>query len=234
MSLDTWKKRYGRLDGTFIPLLFALVFMLVAGPLLADMKYISMLLVALLLVTGIFTIQHQPQLRRLTILALGIVLALLVVADYYNGENKFWSLSAHLAISLYMVLVCAISLKAVLASDRITSNTIIGAFCGYLLIAYIFAYGYASLEDIIPGSIQPLATNRQAETLAPHKTHELLYFSFTTLTTTGYGDMTPATPMARSMATLEMLTAQFYLAAFVARLVGVLGMKRPSANDDER
>ena len=51
---------------------------------------------------------------------------------------------------------------------------------------------------------------------------ELMYFSFITLTTVGYGDIVPMAPMARSMVILEALAGQLYLAAFVARLVGAM------------
>ena len=63
-------------------------------------------------------------------------------------------------------------------------------------------------------------------------TPELMYYSFTTLTTVGYGDIAPATRVARSLAILEMLAGQLYLAAFVARLVGVMAAPRIGPQDE--
>jgi uncharacterized membrane protein len=60
--------------------------------------------------------------------------------------------------------------------------------------------------------------------------HQFLYFSVITLTTLGYGDMMPASPVARSVVMLEALLGQFFLAVFVARFVGSLGTPRPPSD----
>ena len=81
------------------------------------------------------------------------------------------------------------------------------------------------LEDIRPGSFlnSGVSSHYQHASKIGEETPELLYFSFVTLTTVGYGDIVPATPAARSLAILEMLAGQLYLASLVARLVGILG-----------
>ena len=66
---------------------------------------------------------------------------------------------------------------------------------------------------------------------------EMVYYSFVTLTTLGYGDIVPVSPSARALATLEALTGQLYLTVLVARLVGLHithSSRRPSAEDQEK
>jgi hypothetical protein len=109
-------------------------------------------------------------------------------------------------------------------APRVTRNTILGAACGYVLLAYFFTFAYATLLSIQPDAIQGAAFKT---TEIPHfgvigANSQLLYFSATTLTTLGYGDILPTSPAARTLATLQMIAGQLYLAAFVARLVGAL------------
>jgi len=139
---------------------------------------------------------------------------------------------SHLAIAGYMMLLTAICVAAVLRREQITRDTILGAVCGYILIAYVFALAYAALEDTKPGSFRSSVAPPERDVAEiGHLTPELMYYSFVTLTTVGYGDIAPASRTARSLAILEMLAGQLYLAAFVARLVGVMGSERISRRD---
>ncbi len=104
---------------------------------------------------------------------------------------------------------------AVYAPGRITFHRLQGAAVVYLNIATIFAAVFSLIWDLNPAAF----TNLPAPTGGPDELATMLYFSFTTLTTTGYGDIAPVDPFARSMANLESILAQFYLAITVARLV---------------
>jgi len=92
---------------------------------------------------------------------------------------------------------------------------------------------YSMLDTVWPGSFE--VGNRLAEQVqADHsRIHLLTYYSFITMTTVGYGDVTPLSTPARSCAWLEALTGQFYLAVLVAGLVGVLLSKKSEASDTE-
>ena len=124
-----------------------------------------------------------------------------------------------------MLTLGTVCVTAVLRREQITTDTVMGAVCGYLLIAYLFTFAYAFLEDMHPGSFSSsvgLPEYTDAAMIG-RGTPEILYYSFVTLTTAGYGDIVPVSRTARSLAILEMLAGQLYLAAFVARLVGVMG-----------
>jgi hypothetical protein len=97
---------------------------------------------------------------------------------------------------------------------------IMAAASEYILIGIMFSYMYFLLEAVYPGSFN-----------LPHKQMDrstFLYFSFVTLTTTGYGDVLPLTIQARSLATFEAITGQRYMAITVARLVGLYTARKQS------
>lgn len=111
-------------------------------------------------------------------------------------------------------------LRHVLREDEVDADTIAGSICIYLLLGMIWAMMFAFVEEMEPGSFQlafqdgPLS----ADGATPHFTF-FLYFSFTTLTTLGYGDILPMTPSSRSLTTLEVIAGVLYIGAFVARLI---------------
>jgi hypothetical protein len=104
---------------------------------------------------------------------------------------------------------------AVYAPGRITLQRLQGAVVLYLSLATIFATGYGLIWELGPGAFAGLA----GEAGGPQEVAAMLYFSLTTLTTTGYGDIVAIDPFARSLANLEAVLGQFYLAITVARLV---------------
>ena len=106
---------------------------------------------------------------------------------------------------------------AVYAPGRITFHRLQGAMVLYLNLAVIFASAYGLIWELIPDSFANLA----APTVDAHEVATMLYFSLTTLTTTGYGDIVPVDPFARSLANLESVIGPFFLAITVARLVSM-------------
>jgi len=106
-------------------------------------------------------------------------------------------------------------LHAVYAPGRITFHRLQGAVVLYLNLAVICASAFSLIWELSPGAFATLATSAGG----PDEFATMLYFSLTTLTTTGYGDIVPVDPFARSLANLESVIGQFYLAITVARLV---------------
>lgn len=104
---------------------------------------------------------------------------------------------------------------AVYAPGRITSRRLQGAVVVYLNLATIFASIFSLIWELRPTSFANLAVPAGG----PAELDAMMYFSLTTLTTTGYGDIVPVDPFARSLANLEAVLGQFYLAITVARLV---------------
>ena len=105
-------------------------------------------------------------------------------------------------------------LKYLSEEEEITTNVIAGAICGYLLIGLMWANFFSVLEILQPGSFK---TSENANTELSYFT----YYSYVTLTTLGFGDITPITSQARSLSVLEAIAGPIYLAVLVARLVGM-------------
>jgi hypothetical protein len=117
---------------------------------------------------------------------------------------------------------------AVYAPGRITFHRLQGAVIVYLSLAAIFAAAFNLILDLIPGAF----ANLTAVARRPREVATMLYFSFTTLTTTGYGDIVPLNPFARSLANLESVVGQFYIAITVTRLVTLELADRRHSRDD--
>jgi len=111
-----------------------------------------------------------------------------------------------------------------LRSREVTSEILFASVCVYLLIGLTWAALYILIEYIYPGSFI------DASTTLPINAPRFLFFSYVTLTTTGYGTLLPASDPARSLALVEAIFGQLYLAILVARLVG-LHISKPRATD---
>jgi hypothetical protein len=124
--------------------------------------------------------------------------------------------------SLLLLITVVMVLRRVLAKPEVTIQSIYGALSAYLIVGLMFASGYAAMEHL---SETDFFANSQ---LANTQTFQ--YFSFTTLTTLGYGDFTAAESGGRSIAVLEALTGQVFMATLVARLVSAYrGPARPQS-----
>jgi hypothetical protein len=116
--------------------------------------------------------------------------------------------------ALFMGLLVAMLVALLFAQQEVTFDLITGSICGYLLVGQVWAFLYALLETFSPGALG-IAT-RAGEDVFSYS-----YFSYVTLTTLGYGDISPVSPTAQSLATLEAIFGQFYVAIIVARLVAI-------------
>jgi hypothetical protein len=106
--------------------------------------------------------------------------------------------------------------KQVLFTGDIDGNKILGAICLYLLMGLIWAVIYTLLQLNFENAFNNINNNKAWFSLFP----DFIYFSFVTLTTLGFGDISPALPLARFLVYFEAIVGQFYLAVLVASLVG--------------
>jgi hypothetical protein len=123
-----------------------------------------------------------------------------------------------------IVLVSAVAILVRLAGqERVTADTVLGGVCVYLLLGFGFSYVYSALESSWPGSFQEGGRLLREPVNVDHlidRRPELNYFSFSTLTTVGFGDITPVSPVARVLSMAEAVLGQVYLTTFLAFLVG--------------
>ena len=129
-------------------------------------------------------------------------------------------LAYHGLMAAFLGFAVAVILCNIFARERITVDGVLGAVCGYLLAAGAWANVYAVVEFTLPGSFSVGAAFKEFSDWEGQKAL-LNYFSVVTLTTMGYGDITPVRSPATALAMLEAVFGQFYIAVVVAQLVGL-------------
>jgi uncharacterized membrane protein len=173
------------------------------------------ILFSIVLLVGAFA---NRQTRRGFIFKLG--LALLGVGLQWAA---LWTESIAIldfaGISYVASLAIAISgvLRYILKRGPITADKLHGALAGYIMLAFVWAFIYALIERSSAGSFGP----GRLDFTQPGTFFKLLFFSFTTLTTTGYGDVIPLTDQARSIVIVEEFAGVFYVGVLIARLAGL-------------
>jgi hypothetical protein len=123
-------------------------------------------------------------------------------------------LSGHILGILFVGFTAVIILIHLFQEKEITVDVFSGAICVYFLLGFMWAFAYTLLEVMSPGSFQT------SQGLGAGLS-EFVYYSFVTMTTLGYGDITPISSPARSLSLLEAIIGQLYLAVMIARLVGI-------------
>jgi hypothetical protein len=131
-----------------------------------------------------------------------------------TGEPRQLALSWSFAAALYGATITYL-LSYVLRRDVMTADKLWGAAAVFMMIGVLWAYLYAIAQHLYPGSFAIGGTT------APLSLVELLYFSFTVLTSTGFGDIAPATPQARAICVLQQIFGILFVAILIARLAGV-------------
>lgn len=128
-------------------------------------------------------------------------------------------------ISLLLIMAPYFILKRILGHSRVGIETILGAICVYIIIGLFFTLLYLGISKASPPGNPFLAQS------GPHSPSDFEYFSFITLTTVGYGDLTPLSKVARMTVVLEAMLGQIFLVTLVARLVSMFGTEKPTQEE---
>ena len=219
----------------FIYLTIGLVLLLLAGALFeyfpGDIgpRVIQAATVTILLLTAWGDRANRSRMTvSLTIMLIMCIVVVLGIALDMAGLNM-----AHLLILLcFLVWVTWHSWHQVFFTGAIDLNKIIGAICIYLLMGLIWAVLYLFIAENVPESFNGLVQAPWLENLAT-----ATYFSFVTITTLGYGDISPVLPLARFLVYMEAIVGVFYMAILVASLIGVRLSDRSmqkSTNDSQQ
>jgi hypothetical protein len=205
---------------TYQALLLALAVLFVAYPVTRDSTAARVAYDVLLslIVLGVFLPVFPTARLRLLALAVGGPMLVVNWTGYVRPDLPL-DRGVHALAALFNGLLAAMIVTAVSRQGRVTADSVNGALCGYLLIGIAFGHLYGLVESVAPGSFCAQGT-LAAELQGGRRRFLLTYFSLTTLTTLGYGDITPATNVARSLAATEAILGQFYVAVLIAEFVG--------------
>ncbi|HZR79936.1 MAG TPA: potassium channel family protein [Candidatus Binatia bacterium] len=163
-----------------------------------------------------------------TTLLLGIV----VVALAFSLEARLWTVDPRLnrvlldsLIGAFSLWILVVVLREVFRPATTERDAVVGALCGFLIILTVFTRAHGLLEALFPGSYHadgPALSERSNSALIAL----FQYFSTMTVTTVGFGDVVPVTPLARLTTGLEAIVGQLYLAVVIATLVGRVVARR--------
>lgn len=201
--------------GRFLFLLISLMLWLVLRPFLENYIGISTLMdifITIIFISGVYAVSQKG-----FVFMIGLFIAIISVTIRWTNHflNVFpLEVASNILNVLFLGFVVGIIMVYLFREKQITGDMIIGAICVYFLIGMMWAVGYNLMEMFEPGTFQ------LPEGLEAGISH-FSYYSFVTLTTLGYGDITPVSHSARSLSTLEAAMGQLYLAVLIARLVGV-------------
>lgn len=215
----------------FTYLLAGLLFLVLAMPVIRDMTgtghpYISGLAFSVFLIISVWSLQESRRgfLSAIILVVLGVGGNLLALADAGTGF-VYLSLCSYI---VFLLLTISLAIRQVFRSGTIDANSIIGAVCIYLMLGVIWALLYALVNMIIPGSFGGQISGNVFQQL-----QDFIYYSFVTLTTLGYGEIIPIMATARSLASLEAIFGQFYIATLVAGLVAAYITRRQQKTNGE-
>jgi amino acid transporter len=168
---------------------------------------------------GRLLIQARRRLRLGWVLAAAAALERVFVIFVHT---RMFNLVGSICWLLFLLFVTLSQLRSVLKQREVTGETISMAVSIYLLLGFTWTFLYAVIFHLNPDSFGGLALAKSSYAVAvQHLLPVLGYFSLTTLSTIGFGDITPLTLQARYAAVAEGITGQFYMAILVARLVGL-------------
>ncbi len=148
-----------------------------------------------------------------------VLILILLGLPWFLSEWVFTESSETIFASvLFFLYITGTIINHILHSEKVSTDTLYGAVCVYLLLGLLWASIYSFVEHLSPGII--FVTNN-SDVIGTLTANELIYYSYTTLTTLGYGDVTSFTPEGRIISVLEAIVGQLFLAFLVARLVAI-------------
>jgi len=203
-------------NARFLILLVLIISMLILTPFLDDFVSTRILMDGFLTAIFIAIIYAIRSKRSQTIITSVLALPLIITTwSTYFIEHTSISLLTRIFGALFFAYAAINILRIISKSEKVTKETIFAAIVSYLLIALMWAFLYMILELMVPGSFSFPDKGRRPEVM------RFEYFSFVTITTLGYDDITPVTDKASALVLIEAVVGQIYLVVLVAWLVGM-------------
>ena len=227
--LYNWREIYGERLLTALTVLLLLMMFIVA-PLQATKENAFTgfgLVLALIMIAGVLVLSGSFIASLLMLVAFLVNVSVLLARLHGPPSIVHLYLTSAAWLTISLTLMWAV-VRAVFDQGRVTYHRIVGAVLVYMLVALTFVALY-----VFVGLLAPDAFNGLTFDDSPGLTTTLIYFSCTTLTTLGYGDIAPVHPMARSLCNIESMIGQLYPAILIGRLV-TLQLEHSRGAESER
>jgi hypothetical protein len=217
----TIRARRGRYSLLLAAIVCAFSVQGIAAPNADEQAIVSVLLSATLLL-ALSTAEAKPTVMRVAILlAACVVLASVVEAANGNIDGRATRIANALLVGLAPPAIMVGVVRGLRVREAVTLEAVFGVLCIYILLGMFFAFVYGSMDHLGSG---PFFAGGQQATVS-----RCLYFSFSTLTTAGFGDLTALSNLGHTLSVFEALLGQIYLVTVVALIVANLG-RAPSAS----
>ena len=212
----------------FSILLGMILLFILGSPLLSLSRYpvmtqfIASGLFAAILISAVLA-TGQGARWRLALILMGAGVALLNLAAYASGTIQL-EIGFYVLTLAFLGSVAVLTIQHLMRSRRPDYDTLAAALCAYAVLVLFWASAYSLVETAVSGSFGysgDTADVPQVMHFGFGDSMMSIYYSFVTITTLGYGDVTPVTAVARMLAALQAFFGQAYIAILVARLVGL-------------
>jgi len=228
--MGSWKNqaKAGMIRFSVAYFLVTLVLLYVTAPFiehLPDGILIEGVLMTLVLLSAVLAVSSR---RRVLVLALGLVIPAITAkwVSYWRPDLLFAEIFPVTGL-LFVFFVVVHLFRFIFRAPRVDSEVLCASVAAYLLLGLLWAFAYILVYRLVPDAFaftDASAVNRSLEGF------NSLYFSITTLSATGFGDIIPVSGLARILAMTEAMVGMFYMALLISRLVGLYA----SAPADER
>ena len=219
-SIRDQRERFGLLLGA---ILTAFAIQGVASP----EKWEEVIVAALLGVTlllALWTADARPRIIRAAVVIVALViLASVVEAANGNVDGRAVRIANALLVTLAPPAIIIGVVRSLRARQTVTIEAVFGVLCVYILLGMFFAFLYGAIDNLDGEAFFAAG--------AKGTVSNCLYYSFTTLTTVGYGDLTSSSNLGHTLSVSEALVGQIYLVTVVSLIVANLGRGRPRPRD---
>jgi hypothetical protein len=205
---------------SYFSLLAILLCTLVLFPVVSNRPLVSGIKIALVVAAIIISYRASGSgTQVVTWVTIGaFVLGAILTAAVFSSSNTVIGL-VNLALAGLIGSGPVAILRHIYSQPRVKMHDIVGALDAYIELGFLFSFLYAAIDRF---AAEPFFTQTANPAL-----FDFLYFSFVTMTSLGYGDLSPALAVGKGLVIIEVLLGSIFLVVLVARLVGTLGMERP-------
>src|SRR5437773_325403 len=186
-------------------------------------------LFSLVLLAGVFAVADRKR-----VLVIAIVLAIPAIAGRWINHFRPDLIPPAVFLVAGLILIAFVVgnlLRFVLRAPSVNTEVLCGSISAYLMLGLMWTMAYWLVDQLTPGGAFSFNTNTGTRSINGFNG---FYFSFVTLSTVGYGDITPVSRIARWLAAMEAMTGLLYVAVLIARLVSLYSAPRPTEDRENR